>query len=373
MVSLLFLSICLLLLQWGFVLWNHRHYPALPPAAPDQTASTPISVLIPARNEATRIGDCLRSVLRQRGLDHLEVIVLDDGSTDATAAQVEQIAAQDARVRLIRGQTLPAGWMGKAYACHQLAQRARGTWLLFLDADVRLLPDAVIRTLQVAQKQKRGLVTGFPYQQLHTWLEKWVVPMMMFTISCHLPLRWVSRSPRPAFAAAHGGYLFIHRDSYDAIGGHVSFKQDLLDDMAMARAVKRAGHPLALIRVHDAVHMRMYERAAEVWNGYKKNLYPGIGRNPVLLFGMILYYSWLYLLPPVALVASLWHPAWLFPALIGTLLGIGIKRTVDRANGLSGSLAPLIPFSIGMVILIALDSWRSSFTGGYTWKGRRYT
>lgn len=424
MVSFLWVVSGLLVLQGCFVLWNLSQLPdvaKLGAAAPDREPSRSIrsgaaapgarddyasaggspkqkplvSVLVPARDEERNLPGCLASVLSQQGVP-LELLVLDDRSTDRTALLARGFALRDPRVRLIHGAELPEGWTGKAFACHQLAAEASGEWLLFLDADARLAEGAVARLLQAAQTAGRGLLTGFPRQVVGTRLEKWIVPLMMFTVACHLPIRFVRASRKPEFAAAHGACMLIHREAYDETGGHAAVRDRLVEDVELARKVKRTGRPLLLADVHREVYMRMYRSAGEVWRGYRKNIYPGLGRRPELLLALVAVYAVLYVFPGLsALSASAiwlgralaaaagWYggdvlsprliPGFFLPGLAGYLLGSLIKSKVDRKNGLSWRLGWTLPVGIGCLLVLAVDSWRFSRQGkGYEWKGRRY-
>ncbi|MGR6546148.1 glycosyltransferase [Paenibacillus tundrae] len=335
-----------------------------------------VSVLIPARNETLHIQGCLESVLASDTSGfRMEVLVLDDRSEDDTAEIIQRIANQDSRVRLLQGVDLPPGWMGKSHACHRLIQEAAGQWYMFVDADVRLNPTAIRQTLAAGVEQGGGLVTGFPYQVTKTWMEKLVVPMMVFTIISHLPIFMIRRSSSPLFVAATGAFLLIHRSSYEASGGHAAIQAHLVDDMSLAKAVKRAGHPVMLADVHDVTTTRMYQNGSEVWNGYKKNMYEGLGRKDALLLGTLLMYTLMYLVPPLGLIFGVFtgDMTTLMYGLTGTLLGMAVKRVADFAGGQSWWLALLQPISMACVIAIGVASWRAGRSGkGYVWKGRRY-
>lgn len=188
MILVLQVIIGCLILQYIFALWNSAQLPKL--GAVENTMGSAIvdnnpriSVLIPARDEADNIGDCLASVLdcATTGWD-LEIIVLDDRSSDETGEIAR--ATGDKRVQVVTGEELPKGWLGKSYACNQLVDLASGEWLLFLDADIRLRPGALDKALAMAVKQEKGLITGFAHQLTGSWLEKLVVPLMSFTIIC---------------------------------------------------------------------------------------------------------------------------------------------------------------------------------------------
>ncbi|WP_240479736.1 glycosyltransferase [Paenibacillus wynnii] len=348
--------------------------PPIPASSANQGTTPYLSVLIPARDEANNIVPCLSSVLAcsSEGWD-FEVLVLDDRSNDQTGELAS--ATGDHRVHVLAGRELPQGWLGKSHACAQLAQAAKGQWLLFLDADIRLRPKALAAALITAADQQSGLVTGFPCQQTGTWLEKLIVPLMNFSILCHLPIPLVRDSLDSRFVAAHGGFMLIHRDSYTRCGGHVGIRSELVDDMALARAVKRSGDPVSLVNIVDHTVMRMYHNAGEVWNGYRKNIYDGLGRRPLLLLSLLIIYSMLYVLPLTLFIsASLTGQgtaaAW---AMFAVLVGIGIKRISDASGKQEVWLCVLIPASIICLIAIAISSWWGSLPGqGYEWKGRHY-
>lgn len=382
----------IILLQLAFALWNasrlpvlgaqHREEPAelaevqhrLEPAKSAASSFPALSVLIPARDEAANIAGCLNSVLACGTAGrHIEIIVLDDRSTDGTAELAA--AAGGARTQVLAGAGLPEGWAGKCHACAQLAEAAAGEWLLFLDADIRLQPQALAAALASAEKQGSGLITGFPRQLTGSWLERLVVPLMVFTIVCHLPVPLVRRTRDPRFVAAHGGFMLIHRDSYTRCGGHSSIRGELVDDMALARAVKLAGEPVTLADITRYTEMRMYHNAREVWKGYRKNIYAGLGRKPALLLGVLLFYALLYVFP---VIAAFWAVItvdtgallWAAAAMAG---GAAVKRTADRAGRQPFWFCLLLPASIVSLIAIGAASWRGSVSGqGYEWKGRRY-
>ncbi len=390
---LLMVITCWLLLQLAFTIWNLSRMPKLGKPVqrqaweqeydfPDQvTACTDgdkplLSVLIPARNEERNIRECLESISACRtDTMKLEILVMNDHSEDDTEAEIRQTMANDDRIRLFHGTTLPQGWMGKSYACHQLSLHARGEWWLFVDADVRLEPEALEAAMVTARSQRTGLISGFPRMETGTWLEHIVVPMMAFIIGYHLPIMMIRRSPRPVFLAVTGALLMIHRDSYKRSGGHAHIYNHIVEDMELARAVKQAGDPVTLADVHRHTSARMYRNAAEVWEGYKKNIFAGTGRNPLLVFGVSIFYALLFLLPLVMLIWSLVTAQPVLAAWAGAavLIGMITKGIIDRFSGKSFWLGLLMPISAACLILILLDSWIASLNGkGYRWKGRTY-
>lgn len=386
MIVYMIIIFSLLLIQWIFVCWNITWW--RPPAYNDgpirdhdSSSNISISILIPARNEERNIKGCVLSVLNQQAVDvKLEVLVWDDGSEDRTAELVRELQDdcsehQQISLRLLTGGEKPDGWVGKSYACHQLARHATGDWLLFLDADVRLRPNVLTEMCRWALQQEKGLITGFPYQVTVSWMERLVVPLMMFFIACHLPIPLITRSHDQRFVAAHGAFMLIERGTYARTGGHEAFKNHLVDDMQLAAAVKYIHEPVLLVNMSKHAYMRMYSNAESVYKGYQKNIYPGLGRSSWILFGICISYAALYLSPFLGIVVGLLagKAALLLWSLGCLLAAVGVKATVDHSQHRSTRDACWIALSILLFIGIACSSWyASAFGKGYTWKGRAY-
>lgn len=388
MMGYMMIILGLLLVQWLFVCWNITWWRSPDYYSGDShnqvspSSDIHLSVLIPARNEERNIQACILSVMNQQALQGrtIEVLVWDDDSEDRTAALVQEL--QDAyrehpqfKLRLLTGGEKPEGWMGKSYACHQLVHHAAGDWLLFLDADVRLRPDALSVMSRLAFRQEKGLITGFPYQETVSWMERLVVPLMMFFVACHLPIPLIKRSRDPRFVAAHGAFILIDRETYTRTGGHQAFKNHLVDDLKLAAAVKSIHAPVTLVNMSKHADMRMYTDARGVFKGYQKNIYPGLGRNSVLLVGICMGYTAFYLSPFMGIVTGLitGRMALLFLSLGCLLAAIGVKATVDHSQHRSIRDAWWISLSIFFFLCIVCSSWyASTFQKGYTWKGRTY-
>lgn len=363
--------VCILLIQCiqlMFVLINLRYFKA--PEDVDKALVVPplaISVLIPARNEEMNIRSCIEAVFQQ-DLKPFEVIVLNDHSDDETGPILTELAKTYATLKVVQGHTLPKGWLGKSYACHQLAELAQGEWLLFLDADTRLLPGALKKMQSVALKQSKGMVSGFPKQLVPSFTEALVVPMMLFTVLMHLPLKYVKMSSDPQFIAAHGGFIMINKASYMLAGGHEAIKTSMVDDMSLMRAQKLNHQPVQLLKVDDIVEMRMYHDFRSVWTGFQKNMFSLVNRNPLLLLALSSYYFVLFI-APFCLIGSV--P--IYYIVTSYCLMVIIKRVIDRSNALPMWLSFFIPLSIIFMVGIGLDSMYKSLTHkGYVWKGRRY-
>lgn len=217
----------------------------------------------------------MNAALRSEGVD-VEVVVLDDHSSDATADIVLAVHGRDTRVRLVRGKPLPEGWNGKQYACWQLAATAQHPLLVFLDADVRLAPDALARL--AAEKQRTGvdLLSPFPRQETETWMERLLIPMMHFILLGFLPIERMRRSTHPAYAAGCGQLLMTSRQAYDRAGGHAAIRRSRHDGLMLPKAFRRAGLSTDICDGTEIASCRMYKSAAEVTRGLLKNATEGI-------------------------------------------------------------------------------------------------
>jgi glycosyltransferase involved in cell wall biosynthesis len=256
--------------------WSGHSVTRLPNSGHRVTgAHTRTSVLIPARNEELGIAACVESVLASRDVE-LEVIVLDDHSTDRTAEIVREIAAKDSRLRLETAPSLPEGWCGKQAACFALSKLAKYDVFTFLDADVRLEPDALARTALFLDASGAALVSGFPRQETGTFLEKLFIPLIHWLLLCWLPL-WGMRHFRwSAFGAGCGQFFMTTRSAYEKVGGHAAVKSSLHDGLTLPRAYRRAGYFTDVCDATNLATCRMYRSAAAVWNGLAKNAREGM-------------------------------------------------------------------------------------------------
>jgi hypothetical protein len=245
-----------------------------PPVSGAGTAA--VSVLIPARNEEETIGAAIASVLGSQGVT-LEVIVLDDGSTDATEAVVRAIASVDSRVALASGEPLPDGWCGKQHACATLAEMAKYPVLCFMDADVRLTHDALARMAAFVDTTGADLASGVPRQETRTFLEKLVIPLIHFVLLGFLPLDRMRRSTHPAYAAGCGQLFIAGAGAYNLAGGHAAIRSSLHDGLTLPRAFRRASLITDLFDATGVSVCRMYRSGADVWRGLAKNAVEGLG------------------------------------------------------------------------------------------------
>jgi hypothetical protein len=236
--------------------------------------SARVSAIVPARNEEAVIAACVASLARQAEI--AEILVVDDHSTDRTAAIVSELKRRQTRVQLLTATELPAGWVGKNHAVWQGAQEAIGDWLLFTDADAEHDQDSAKRALEIAQCENAAMVSFSPEQLLESWYEKALIPYVYCRLASRFSYEAVN-DPRKSDAAANGQFLLIRRDAYQAVGGHGSVAGEVLEDVALARRVKNSGRRIWFGSGRGIVRVRMYRSFAAMREGWKKNLYPLMG------------------------------------------------------------------------------------------------
>lgn len=298
MIYILYLAIAFLLVTTVVLIRNLFDLKALSKVEPITESDAPfVSICIPARNEESVIERCVASALKQN-YPTFEVLVLDDNSTDQTTEILEKLSGIITNLKHLKGNPKPDDWLGKPWACHQLAKAAGGQILVFIDADVWLETDILSKT--VAKLQRKDAITVWPRQKLESFWENMIVPLVYFAVFTLLPAKYVERTPRwlPAFlkdnlegkfVAACGQFLAFRRSTYDEIGGHEAVKNKVVEDMELARNLKSSGFLLQMLHGIDAVHCRMYNSHSEIWNGFKKNFLAGFGNLFEFLFMGILH------------------------------------------------------------------------------------
>ncbi|SDG70646.1 Glycosyltransferase, catalytic subunit of cellulose synthase and poly-beta-1,6-N-acetylglucosamine synthase [Planococcus glaciei] len=357
----------------AFLLWivfNSFFLPSLP-----KTFTLPnsplVSVLIPMRNEERNV-ETLTSALKAAVYPNLEFIILNDQSTDRTGVLLEQMTAGDSRFTVIGGKELPPDWVGKVHACHQLQQHAKGDYLLFIDADIRFSPEAIGQALALMNERQAKLLSGFPAFDVPPFLSKLLVPMQHFVVLFHLPLVLANYANFPAATAANGMWMMFERKSYDAVGGHAAVRNSLVEDVHIARRFKASGHKMLLANITKSVQCRMYDTNHDVWEGFLKNSYTGIGRSPVFAVALALFYSFFYILPLFLALYGISTNKLLFT--VPYVLAVVQQAYVMARTRQHLYLALLIPLQAAAMIAVLLQSmWKSWRKKPYTWKGRQYS
>lgn len=346
---------------------------AIQPVPSAQDALWPsVGVLVPARNEAESIGATINLLLQQK-YPHMQLIVLDDQSDDNTAHVARTAAGCAPNFRLLCGQPLPPGWMGKNWACSQLAAACGADILLFTDADVQWEAGAVQAVVDAMQRSKADLLSVWPTQTTISWGERLTVPLMALAVLGYLPIQLAQDFYHPLAAAANGQCMAFRRTAYDQIGGHTSVRGAVVEDVRLAQRIKQHSLQLRMADGNRLLRCRMYSGWQAAFDGYAKNILAGHGNHPALLLLSTLFHWAVFVWPWlwVAAGANWLLPGWpLWPlTLLG--LGVGARAVTAAATHQRAGDALLMPVSVLMMTLIALRAlwWRRRF-GGVIWKGR---
>ncbi|WP_210493336.1 glycosyltransferase [Microvirga antarctica] len=337
---------------------------ATPRASPD--TDTLVSILIPARNEAGNIAAALDAALASVGIA-IEVLVMDDGSTDGTGQIVAEYAARDTRVHLHLAPSLADGWTGKVHACHHLAQAAKGTHLLFVDADVRLCPNAAAMLAGHARKNAMALVSAVPRQIMKSVGEWLTVPTINLLLLGYLPIGFMRLSRDPGLGAACGQLVLVDAQAYRAVGGHAAIRALLHDGIQLARLFRRKGHMTDLIQGDRLGTCRMYRGFDEAWDGFAKNAREGMA-TPVGLPIWTLLLLGGHVAPFVLLA---FQPT--VPIILAVMLTVGLRALITlstRENPVSILFHPftiLVGLAIQWSVLLGIGTARRP-----GWKGRLY-
>jgi GT2 family glycosyltransferase len=332
-----------------------------------EPASAPsVSVLVPARDEAENLRRML-SLLLASDYPRLEIVLLDERSRDGTGDVARSLAASGRRpLRVISGTEPPAGWVGKNWACHQLAAAATGEVLVFCDADVEAAPAAVRRTVAAMQTHGAGAMTALPRQRLNGWMQAAVVPVVaQLPVVAMLPIRLIPIVRAPSLSMANGQWLAFTRAAYAACGGHAAVRGEVLEDVALGRRIKASGQRLVVCVASSVLAVRMYDSAAQMREGFRKNLYPLLGgrRLPFAAALVLLAIAWLY--PILGVLRG--SAAALVP--LAMLAALRITGALLFRHGWATVL--LHPVGVLAAAALAVESWIGHERGSVTWRGRR--
>ncbi len=375
--------LCILGLIIIYWIHNQYHLDIIVTHTPPPANPPPISICIPARNEEKNIRRCVESALGQ-DYPNLEVIVLDDRSTDATPTLLQDIASRDSRLLPITGSDLPDDWAGKPHALYQAAAAARGEWLCFVDADTFLAPSAISSCHVKAVETRADLFTTLHHQIVETFWEKTIMPIVMTALSVGFPPRKVN-DPKRRNAIANGQFILVKRAVYDAIGGHEKVRDQIVEDKALSEQVKWNGYRLIVADGSQVIGTRMYTSLAEMWEGWTKNIYLGLRDHPSLLllgaFGATLALLAALFLPIWPLLGLMWYfksGGWMaFAVILKSLIVWGAllyaRVGVARGMGISLWYAWTTPLGAGIFAAMMLASaWKVVSGKGVTWRGRKY-
>lgn len=326
-----------------------------------QLISNSVSILIPLRNESSNVSGVLHSALNQRDIKDFEVLALDDNSTDDTYQQLNEITAPN--LKILSGQQLPDGWLGKNYACYQLAQHSNGDYLVFVDADVRLDFTAIASSIHLMQTLKWDFISPYPRQIAISFLERLAQPLLQWSWFASLPLRLAEILQKPSMVVANGQFLIIKREPYFAINGHQAVRQEVLDDLELGRTLVRKGFRGGVAVGSKVAECRMYNNSTELIQGYTKSQWRAFA-NPMgaaLVIALLLLTSVLPLI--YGLSGSL--TGWLgYFAIVSTRLLVAAKTRSTISTAL------LHPLSALLWSYLIINSWIAKRRGALVWRGR---
>lgn len=352
---------------------------AAPPSADD---APPMTVIVPARDEAANIGPCLQALVTQDyPASRLRVLVVDDHSADDTAAIVRRVAGCHPQVSLIPAPPLPPRWVGKSHACWIGARgvEPQCEWLCFIDADVTIVPAALSSALQAARANRLDLLSLTPRQELKSFAERLILPCGLIILSFLQDLRRL-QSRSGSDATATGQFMLVRRDAYDAVGGHAAVCTAICEDLELARSLKRSGRAVFLMGGDDLLSTRMYTGWRTLWPGFAKNLVDTFGGLlPTLAVATAAFVlGWATVAIPV-----LDFIAWMHRA-NGAAVALSLALAASGAAvglHIAAALYFRIPFWYGLIFplgytsgaMMALDSIRRRVSGRVSWKGRIYS
>ncbi|MBV9271930.1 MAG: glycosyltransferase [Candidatus Eremiobacteraeota bacterium] len=333
-----------------------------------------LSIIVPARNEERQIERCVQSLLSQRYPD-LEVIVVDDQSSDATADILAGIASRDSRLHVIRGQPLPQGWIGKPWALMQGARAARGDLLLFTDADTEHEPLASASSASYLQAFVLDVLSVLTDQELVTTAERAILPTILWTIGFAVGSLDALNDPRrPQNALFNGQYIMFRRNAYFELGGHEAVRGEIAEDFELAHLVKQRRYRSHMVGANGLIRTRMYRSFSEIWRGFGKNLALGARQNPAALIAGA---AFLALVAPLGQIAALRalsqrrYAAALFDAL-STGAAIAATEVGMRRSRFPKSSALCLPLGLTVMLAILGKSAVAHARGSVEWRGRRY-
>ena len=368
------------------VYWLHNQYhlDIIVTPTPPPTNTPLISVCVPARNEERNIRACVEAILAQ-DYPNFEVIVLEDRSTDMTGEILRSLAAQNDELKVISGSDLPKGWAGKPHALFQASAATHGEWLCFVDADTFLSPATLSSCYAKAVETNADMFTILTFQIMGSFWEKAVLPIVMTALSVGFSPRKVN-DPKSKDAIANGQFILIKRSVYEAIGGHESVKDQIVEDKAISEQVKWNGYRLIIANGYSVAKTRMYTSLPEMWEGWTKNIYLGLSDRPSLMllgaFGALILLVAALILPLWPLLGAFWYlrggEGVALTVILESLILWAIIIVVRARVAIGMGIAPWYAFTfpLGAAVFAAMmftSTWKVISGKGVTWKGRIYT
>ncbi|MEX2477266.1 MAG: glycosyltransferase [Gracilimonas sp.] len=357
--------------------FEFRSLDELPSSNPEAKNAPLASICIPARNEEAVIDRCVTSALKQ-DYPNFEVLVLNDNSTDGTTKILDKLSGIINNLHHLKGEDKPCDWLGKPWACHQLSAHAKGKHLIFIDADVWLDESAITKAVNALKNSDP--ITVWPKQQVVTFWEKLIIPMIYYGLYSLLPAKYVEQNPKwlpkdlrdkmaPKFAAACGQFIAFNRNTYDEIGGHTSVKQEIVEDVELSKTIKRNGNSIIMYDGVGTVNCRMYRSHKEIFEGLRKNFFVGFGRNTPLFLFMAALQLIVYVLPFYALFTGTEAQQMFSLILIGIIF---LQRwMLDYKFKWNPLISILQPLTILWFEILAIRCLWDHFTGKKAqWKGR---
>ena len=335
-----------------------------------------ISILVPARNEEVNISRCVHSLLKQ-DYKNIEVLVLDDNSTDNTSEIVKKISENDSRVKLINGGPLKKGWLGKCWACHQLSKHAKGDYFIFTDADTLHFKKTVSKSLAALTSNNLDAISVYPKQITVTFHERMTVPFISFFILAFMPLILVKKTKGHFFSTGIGQFFMFHRDAYFGMGGHESVKNEILEDIHVSKNIKKAGYRYMVFDGRNNIFCRMYRTPQEVLKGFSKFIYPAFNYSLVMEALAMTLFAVFFLLPfvfvPLGILVFDWSGLILTHIFIQVFIILLIKtvQSIRFKNRLLDIF--FTPISVCYMLVMAANSYiQAKYRKGLYWKGRTY-
>jgi len=369
-------------IRYVVISWIFRFMDVLTPLSPRYASDDPplVTAIIPAKDEEAALPECLASV-RAQTYPNLEILVVDDRSTDRTPEIAHAAAAADPRVRVVTIDHLPPGWIGKTHALQRASAHANGGWLWFLDADTRHEPDNLAIVMEYARSRGAALASLLPELRCETFWEHVVQPLAGIVLIQSFPLHWVN-DDRKRTAFANGQYILIRRDAYDAVGGHASVRDRFVEDIGLAERVKRIGLPIRVAVAHGIGSTRMYASLDQLVRGWSRILYDALGRSTLRLLVKVLdplVFSQSGHLAFAAAVVLLLagrrdpFPLWLLGmSVVHHVLSYTVLRRLYVQSVPGSRYVAWFPLANLVMDVVLFRSIKMCLTGKVTWRGTSY-